>query len=74
MRDDVMMELVRRATEDSEFRQQAMTDLEGTLKREGYDLAEDELDAVRELQNELSILSEEGLNERLDEVQRTGIP
>ena len=65
MRDEVLMELVDRALSDAEFREQARNDPEATLKANGFDLTDDELEAVREFQQETAGLTEDELNERL---------
>jgi hypothetical protein len=58
MRDEILASLVDRAMTDSEFRQQAITDLDGTLAAHGYELQPDELDAVREFHGQVAGKSE----------------
>ena len=56
MRENVLKDLAGRAATDPEFLALARRDLEGTLARYGYDLAPDELRAVKDLQRRTAIL------------------
>jgi hypothetical protein len=58
-------ELVERARTDKEFRANAVRDLEGTLTANGYELSEDELEAVRLFHARAVELSDEELEEEL---------
>jgi hypothetical protein len=74
MRDDVMLKLIQRATEDPAFRQRVLADPETALAAEGYDLTEDELAAIRSFQAQVEKMSEEELTDKLDNIDRTGGP
>lgn len=50
MQNDEMMRFIRRATEDEQFRQHALLNLEETLTTEGFHLTADELAAVQAFQ------------------------
>jgi hypothetical protein len=65
MRDEILADLVDRAMTDSEFRRSAITDLEGTLAANGYDLQPDELEAVREFHGQVAGKSEAEVEEML---------
>jgi hypothetical protein len=54
VRDDVLAGLVDRAMTDADFRRQAITDLDGTLAANGYELQPDELEAVREFHGQVA--------------------
>jgi hypothetical protein len=49
------------AIHDDQFRRGAMTDLEGTLRRYGYDLTDQEMERLRYAQDEISGKSDEDL-------------
>ena len=65
MRDEVLASLVDRAMTDSEFRRQAITNLDGTLAAHGYQLQPDELEAVREFHGQVAGKSETEVQELL---------
>jgi hypothetical protein len=65
MRDDVMIDLIDRAMRDPEFREQARQDPEATLRAHGFDLTGEELQAVKEFQQQTAGLSDEALNEAI---------
>jgi hypothetical protein len=67
MRDEVLASLVDRAMTDSEFRRQAITDLDATLASHGYELQPDELEAVREFHGQVAGKSEAEVQELLTE-------
>jgi hypothetical protein len=58
MRDEILASLVDRAMTDADFRQSAITDLDGTLAAHGYELQPDELEAVREFHGQVAGKSE----------------
>jgi hypothetical protein len=72
MRGDVMQELLDKAANDSEFRKQAVQDLEGTLSANGYELTEDELIAAREFQSRAKDLTDEQLESEIGDVRPHG--
>jgi hypothetical protein len=65
MRDEILTSLVDRAMTDSEFRRNAITDLDGTLAAHGYELQPDELEAVREFHGQVAGKSEAEVEEML---------
>lgn len=65
MRDDVLMELVRRAQEDAGFRQTALADPERALAEHGFQPTPEELAAIREFHATATGLTEEELGGRL---------
>jgi hypothetical protein len=65
MRDEVMIDLIDRAMRDPEFREQARQDPDGTLRTHGFDLTADELQAVKEFQQQTAGLSDEELNDAI---------
>jgi hypothetical protein len=65
MRDEVMIDLIDRAMRDPEFREQARQDPDGTLRAHGFELTDDELQAVKEFQQQTAGLSDEELNEAI---------
>jgi hypothetical protein len=73
MRDEVLTSLVERALRDGEFRQAARADLEPTLAQHGFDLTDEELDAVRLMQAQTADLSDEQLTEQLAAMARDGV-
>jgi hypothetical protein len=70
MRDEILADLVDRAMTDSEFRRSAITDLEGTLAASGYNLQQDELEAVREFHDQVAGKSEAEVEELLTATNR----
>ena len=60
-----LADLIERARTDHDFRQRALTDLDGTLKSENYDLSEDELAAAREMHRQAQGMSDTELDEAL---------
>jgi len=50
VRDAVLRDLARRAARDPEFLRQTRANLEGALARYGYDLTDEELRPVRDIQ------------------------
>jgi hypothetical protein len=72
MRGPLIQELLDRAASDSEFRKQAVQDLEGTLSANGYELTEDELNAAREFQSRVKDLTDEQLENELGDVRPHG--
>lgn len=73
MRDDVLTSLVERALADESFRRAARENLEPTLQEHGYDLSEEELDAVRLMQAQTADWSDEQLTEQLTTMAREGV-
>jgi Ribosomally synthesized peptide prototyped by Frankia Franean1_4349. len=73
MRDDILTSLVERALKDENFRQAARADLEGTLQQHGYDVTEDELQALRVMQAQTADWSDAELTERLSVMAREGV-
>jgi hypothetical protein len=65
MRDEILAGLVDRAMTDSDFRRRAITDLDGTLAANGYELQPDELEAVREFHGQVAGKSETEVQELL---------
>ena len=65
MRDEVLMDLVDRALSDEQFRTAAKEDPERALADYGYDLDEDELEAVKELQSQVAGLDDAELERAL---------
>jgi hypothetical protein len=65
MRDDVMIDLIDRAMRDPEFREQARQDPEAALQAHGFELTDEELQAVKEFQQQTAGLSDEELNEAI---------
>ena len=65
MRDAILAGLVDRAMTDADFRRQAITDLDGTLAANGYELQPDELEAVREFHGQVAGKSEAEVQELL---------
>lgn len=61
MRESVLRDLARRAADDPGFLSRARGDLEGTLRAHGYDLAPDELAAVRDLQRRTATMGDAAL-------------
>ena len=59
MRDDVMSALVDKVMMDDGFRERARTDLDGALADSGFELEDDELQAVREFHGEMAGLSDD---------------
>jgi hypothetical protein len=76
MRDDVLMQLVDKAINDPDFRVQAQSNLEGTLKAHNIELTDDELAAVKEFQSQATGMSEQELDQMLagNSVRRQGVP
>jgi hypothetical protein len=73
VRDEVLTSLVERALTDQEFRQAARSDLEPILAQHGYELTDEELDAVRLMQAQTADLSDEQLTEQLQAMSRDGV-
>jgi hypothetical protein len=73
MRDDVLTSLVERALADEDFRRSARDNLEPTLREHGYDLTNDELDALRLMQAQTADWSDEQLTEQLATMAREGV-
>jgi hypothetical protein len=65
MRDEMLASLVDRAMNDADFRRQAITDLDGALAANGYELQPDELEAVREFHGQVAGKSEAEVQELL---------
>jgi hypothetical protein len=65
MNASILAELVERARTDADFRTSAVTDLEGTLAANGYELSEEEMAAVRTFHAEAAKLSDQQLQEQL---------
>ena len=61
MRDDVLIQLTDRVMEDTAFRAQARTDLDGALRDAGFELNPDEMAAVREFHGSVADLSDDQL-------------
>ena len=70
MRDDVMMKLVDKAMSDEDFRRRAQADPEEALRAEGFELEDDELEAVRAFQSETAGMSDDELNRAIAEAPR----
>jgi hypothetical protein len=73
VRDDVLTSLVDRALTDEQFRQAARADLEPTLAQHGYNLTDEELDAVRLMQAQTADLSDEQVTEQLAAMAKDGV-
>lgn len=74
MRDDVMMKLVTHALEDGGFRREALSDPEASLRKRGYELQPDELEAVRNFHAEMADKTSEEVAEHLNRrAQEEGI-
>jgi hypothetical protein len=73
MRDDVLTSLVERALADESFRRAARENLEPTLREHGYDLSEEELQAVRLMQAQTADWSDEQLTRQLTTMAREGV-
>lgn len=68
-----LREVIVRSVVDKEFRDALFQDQAGVLSREGYDLDPAELDILDELKmNEWDGITVAELDERLDEVARSG--
>jgi hypothetical protein len=65
MRDDILMQLVDKATSDPGFRAKALADLDGALSEAGFDLTDEELAAVREFQARTQGKSDAEIDEAL---------
>ena len=65
MRDDVMIELIDRAMRDATFRDEVRRDPETTLQSAGFELTDDEMNAVKEFQQQTAGLSDEELNDAI---------
>lgn len=65
MSDDAMFAIIKRTTEDEEFRQRLVSDLEGTLKAEGYKLTSEEMDAAREFHGQYAGMDDKALQGEL---------
>lgn len=65
MSEDSLMALVRRAQSDSEFRAAMLVDPEHAVRRYGFTLTEDELEAVKDAHAELAGLSSDEAEARL---------
>lgn len=65
MRDDVMIKLIDRAMSDPAFRAEVRRDPEGALPAEGFELTDDEMNAVKEFQQQTADLSDEELNDAI---------
>ena len=61
MRDDVLRSLADRAASDPQFLRQMRKDLEGTLARYGYDIADEELRVLKNVQQQTAGMSDEEL-------------
>jgi DNA-binding PadR family transcriptional regulator len=63
--DEIRLEALKGLTiltiHDDQFRRAAMEDLEGTLRRYGYDLTDQEMERLRYAREEISGMSEEDL-------------
>jgi hypothetical protein len=73
MRDDVLMALVDKAIEDPEFRAAARQDPEGAVKAAGFELQDDELEAVKEAQRQTAGMSDDELDQALVAGARQGV-
>ena len=62
IRDEVLMDLVDLARTDPGFKRKARADLEGTLNEYGFELAGDELAAVKEFHRRTRGMSDEEFN------------
>ncbi len=58
------------AIHDDQFRRGAIEDLEGTLRRYGYDLTDQEMERLRYAQEEISGMSDEDLVREMREGER----
>ncbi len=58
------------AIHDDQFRRAAIDDLEGTLRRYGYDLTDQEMERLRYAQREISGMSDEDLIREMREGER----
>ena len=52
MRDDVLADLAERVVSDAAFRQRAREDLDAALQEGGFELEDDEMEAVRSFHSE----------------------
>jgi hypothetical protein len=73
MRDDVLTSLVERALADEDFRRSARENLEPTLREHGYELSDDELQAVRLMQAQTAGWSDEQVSEQLRVMAEEGV-
>jgi hypothetical protein len=71
MRDDVMLKLIQRVTEDDGFRQRIGQNLEGALESEGYALTEDEMAAVHEFKSSMASMNDREISQQLAKGQRS---
>jgi hypothetical protein len=76
VREDVLRSLAGRAARDPRFLEQMRKDLETTLARYGYDLTEEELRGLKNVQRQTAKMSDQELTRALAvELQRrTGNP
>ena len=65
MRDEVMSQLVDRVMTDEEFRSKAREDLDGALADAGFELEDDELEAVRSVHGDMVSLSDDDITATL---------
>lgn len=72
MSDDVMLEIIKRSTEDEAFRQRLVSDLDGTLQAEGYQLSKEELAAAREFHGQYAEMDDDQLRDTLDKNRLAG--
>jgi hypothetical protein len=74
MRDDVLMQLVDKATSDPAFRAKALVDLDAALSEAGFDLTDEELSAVREFHSRTNGMSEAEVEALLSDGARRQFP
>lgn len=72
--DEIRLEALKGLTilaiHDDQFRRGAIDDLEGTLRRYGYDLTDQEMERLRQAHEEISGRSDEDLVRELSEGQQ----
>ena len=73
MRDEILTSLAERALADEDFRRAARENLEPTLREHGYDLTDEELDAIRLMQAQTAGWSDEQLTAQLTVMAREGV-
>lgn len=70
MRDEVMMDPVDRAMDDPEFKKKVREDLERTLSEYGYGLTHEEMEAVKEFEQQTAGITDEEVDRAL--IQNAG--
>jgi hypothetical protein len=73
MRDEILTSLAERALADEDFRRAARENLEPTLRGHGYDLSDEELDAIRLMQAQTAGWSDEQVTAQLTVMAHEGV-